>query len=222
MDEPYSHIIFAIDLGPQSLYIAHHAVNLSKICQAKLYALHIIEPPITYLTHFSEQESALQKSKNIANQSLNALCEQVGISIENRILTVGNPQEEILEISRKQQCDLIIVGSHGIGGYTHALGSTTHHLLEQSDCDVLIIQVKHLQKEIEEQASKDKYLWQLKSSLSLPSSQSKRQYGSEKGFGEVVRRGPHPSLHPSAIPYKGGTRTRTSEDEEQPKEPDDR
>lgn len=214
METLYTKILFATDLGPQSLYIGEHAKKLSSICQAKLYIMHVIEPPLIYTAYFSEHEKEIERIKQNAKKSLNALSQELGIQPEDQILATGSPQEEILEIRDKKQCDLIVVGSHGIGGYTHSLGSTANHLLSESKSDVLIVQVKHLQKNIEiVPASSGLYLWQTLGSPHHPKQAMRGQYsGSEKGFGEEIKRGPRLSKRPPGSPYHGGTRTDTSND----------
>lgn len=224
----YSRLLFSTDLGPQSLYIGQRAFRLSQICEAELHILHVIEPPVTYTTNFSEREKILKKAQDVAKASLSALSVQLGLKESQQIISVGSPQNEILDIAFKGQMDLIIVGSHGIGGYTHALGSTAHYILSEAYCDVLIIQVSHLQEGIaNEPPLKGEYLWQNRA-ISSTSATAKPgspigtlKYGSEKGFGEEVRRGPRPTIRPSNSPYKGGTRSRTSEDEEQEDKKDD-
>lgn len=209
----YSNILFATDCGPQSLYIGQHAIKLGKICQATVQILHVVEPPMTYTANFSLHEKQIDETKTHASKSLHALCTQLELGIERSLIVIGSPQATILEISIKHKCDLIVIGSHGVGGYTHALGSTAHSLLENAHCDVLIVQVSHLEHAVKS-AIPGEFLWQ-RQELPSPHLNSPR-YGSEKGFGEVVKRGPRLTNRPYNSPYKGGTRTRTSEDESDP------
>ncbi|MBS0290372.1 MAG: universal stress protein [Proteobacteria bacterium] len=215
MGTVYQRIILATDLGPQSLYIGHQAKKLTHACQANLMVLHVIEPPMTYTVHFADREIALNKAQEMAMKSLNALCEQLDVPFNQQTLRIGSPQDAILDVSQKHQCDLIVVGSHGIGGYTHSLGSTAHHLLNHAHCDVLTIQVSHLQKHIEA-APAGRYLWQISkpsvNSLLKNIPQAPKFGGSKHGFGEEIRRGPRPSMRPRAAPYHGGTR-KTKEEE---------
>lgn len=216
MDKIYQSILFATDLGPQSLYIGEHAKKISALCQAQMYVLHVIEPPMTYTVHFSERDEILKKSKENATHSLAALCQKLKSDNIIQIIEVGTPQDEILTVSAHHQCDLIIVGSHGIGGYTHALGSTAHHLLSESPCDVLTVQVTHLQNAISPTAPSSKYLWQAidESKIKELNKTSAKYVSSEHGFGAQVQRGPRPSMRPPGSPFKGGTRKKNNEDED--------
>jgi nucleotide-binding universal stress UspA family protein len=222
VDNIYNRIIFATDLGPQSYYIGLQATKLSKICQAQILALHVVEPPITYTANFSERDKFIKNVKTSAEKSLQALCVQLGLSADCQMIRIGTPQEEILNESIKDHCDLIVVGSHGIGGYTHSLGSTAHHLLSEAHCDVLIIQVSHLQKAIETAQPSGLYLWQnpLINPPGTPYVERGPKYsGSSHGFGESIKRGPRPTTRPPKSP-KGGTRTRSSEEDDTDNEMD--
>ncbi|MFI4937633.1 MAG: universal stress protein [Candidatus Berkiellales bacterium] len=208
----YQKILFATDLGPQSYYIGERAVRLSQITSAKVQVLHVIEFPITYTANFAERENIMKKAEDVATKSLIALCTQLGIDPSLKIITQGEPQTEILEIAKEQKFDLIVVGSHGVGGYTHALGSTANTLLSTAHCDVLIIQVTHLQDEIAKiPAQSTGFLWQpLSASFFAKIRSATPEYGSKKGFGSQVKTGPRLSMRPKGVPYHGGTR----EDEE--------
>lgn len=220
MDKIYNQILFSTDLGPQSLYIGQRALSLSKTCHATLNLLHVIEPPITYTTNFSDREKKLITANEDAQKSLSALSQQLHVEKAQQNILLGTPQLEILEFAYSHHIDLIIVGSHGIGGYTHSLGSTAHYLLSEAFCDVLIIQVSHLKDVIiDEPPRTGKYLWQdnpLTPPKTKPSGgeNTPKFGGSNKGFGEEIRRGPRLTNRPGSSPYKGGTRTRTSEEDQ--------
>ncbi len=218
MNNLYQNIIFATDLGPQSLYIGQHAAKMATLCKAKLFALHVVEPPMTYTVEFHEREKLLKQSTQAANQSLAALCQQLKVTNIQQLVKVGTPQDEILSLSEEHQCDLIIVGSHGVGGYTHALGSTAHHLLGEARCDVLTVQVTHLKNAIAPSPS-EHYLWQAIDDKKLDelNKTTSKYMGSEHGFGSEVRRGPRPTLRPGSTPFKGGTR-KPRDDEDNNKE----
>ncbi|MBS0288112.1 MAG: universal stress protein [Proteobacteria bacterium] len=209
MDKIYGRIIFATDLGPQSLYIGQHAAKISRLCQAQLIAMHVIEPPLTYTVEFNKRDAQLKDQLKRASLSLAALCEQLKIKDIEQVVKVGSPQNEILTQSLHLQCDLIVVGSHGVGGYTHALGSTAHHLLSEAHCDVLTVQVTHLEQAIQPNPSAELYLWQAldtKKIQKTPQARGPKYTSSEHGFGGYVQRGPRLTMRPPGTPIRGGTR----------------
>lgn len=220
MDKIYRSIIFATDLGPQSLYIGQHAVKINALCNAQLFALHVVEPPMTHAKDFHERDALLSKSVESATKSLAALCQQLNVANMTQIVKVGSPQDEILTTSAHHQCDLIIVGSHGIGGYTHALGSTTHYLLNESHCDVLTVQVTHLKDAVPAKAPPNQYLWQVFDDKKIKELNkiTSKYMSSEHGFGAQVKYGPKPSMRPPGAPFKGGTRKNEDDDNDSNKD----
>lgn len=214
----YKKILFATDLGPQSLYVGHRALQLAALHGAECIVLHVIEPPMTYTAEFSEREKLIEQTKAAAQKSLASFCVALNQPSLSQLVSLGTPNTEIIEIAYKQQCDLIILGSHGVGGYTHLLGSTAHTIISEAYCDALVVQVSHLQKSLEKIIPQQgQYLWQLPTVGDKPDFNiltGPKISGSEKGFGEVVKRGPRFTNRPSRFPYKGGTRERDPEDDD--------
>lgn len=203
----YSKILLAIDLGPQSLYIARRALAMAKLNQAECIFLHVIEPSITYVAKFNENEKKIEKHKVVAQKNLHAFCATLGECSLSQNVIVGAPQSDIMDFAYHQQCDLIIVGSHGVGGYTHFLGSTAQTIISEAYCDTLIIQVEHLKTVLEKSEPQEgKYLWEVPQMMPPHS-------GSQWGFGEVIKRGPRFTNRPGKFPYKGGTRESEDENE---------
>lgn len=208
----YKHILLCVDLGPQSLYIGHRALSLAMKFQANVTCLHTIEPPMAYTLDFAKRDHIIAKNKQIAETSLQnyltTLSKTHKINETNcqSLILVGAPQTEILTTAHDLHCDLIIVGSHGIGGYTHLLGSTAHHVISHADADVMIVQVSALEAFIKAQPSQH-YLWE-NQPASVPKSSLTQggppHGGSKIGFGENIHRGPRLVNRPSTFPYKGG------------------
>ena len=61
---------------------------------------------------------------------------------DNCHLGFGQPRQEIHQLASEQQCDLIVVGSHGRHGLALLLGSTANDLLHGAPCDVLAVRLK--------------------------------------------------------------------------------
>ncbi len=202
----YSRMIFATDLGPQSLYIAEQALALSKLCQGELLLLHVVEPPLADTSDFSQREKMIQQKQSSAKQSLSDMCLELGLNESQQFLSLGEGQVEILRVAKEKQCDLIVVGSHGVGGYTHALGSTAQYIITHAHCNVLVVQVSHLKDIIEKTMPKaTAHPWQIPE-ISSGKLFEGPTFGSKKGFGGEVKRGPRLSPRPGGTPYRGGTR----------------
>lgn len=214
----YQNILVAIDLGQQSLYIAQQAVQLANVFSAHLKLMHIIEPPMSYTIDYSSHEKWIQKKQSESEKSLNALSKRLNYEKMELLTAIGSPQDEILRVAHSDRVDLILVGSHGMGGYSHLLGSTAHQVLSFSPCDVLIVQVSHLQDQLKMEPSQT-YLWE--SPLPQEATQAKTPRfegpphgGSVHGFGENISRGPRLVHRPNHYPYKGGHKPSADEKSE--------
>lgn len=56
------------------------------------------------------------------------------------VVVRGLPAQEIIRVAREQNADLIVMGSHGHGAmYELVVGSTTHAVLKNTPCPILIV-----------------------------------------------------------------------------------
>ncbi len=64
------------------------------------------------------------------------------ITVETTVLT-GSPHFEITEAAKMLKIDLIIIGTHGYVGLTHALmGSTADKVVRHAPCPVFVVRKK--------------------------------------------------------------------------------
>jgi len=64
---------------------------------------------------------------------------QAGLVADSRVCS-GPPAEEIVRLASESQCELIVVGSHGLGGARRfLLGSVSDRVFEYAPCSVLIV-----------------------------------------------------------------------------------
>jgi len=53
---------------------------------------------------------------------------------------VGVPAEEIVRLAAEEAIDLIVMGTHGWGGFRNmVLGSVAHNVLRTASCPVLVV-----------------------------------------------------------------------------------
>jgi nucleotide-binding universal stress UspA family protein len=58
---------------------------------------------------------------------------------EKSELVVGSPWQSICETARRDQADLVVVGSHGYSGLDHVLGTTAAKVVNHATCSVLVV-----------------------------------------------------------------------------------
>lgn len=67
------------------------------------------------------------------------LCQQAGVEVLSRS-ELGDPKHLICEVAKQENCDLIVVGSHGYGLFDRVLmGSVSDHVVHHAPCAVLVV-----------------------------------------------------------------------------------
>lgn len=206
MNTIYHNILVGIDLGPQSKIMIEKTYHFAEKFQAKCHVLHVIEHPISLTQSFAQQEQIRQKHRLDAEEKFEKLHQLIRGIPFTHLTKFGDPQIELLQAAKELRADLICVGNQGIGGTTHLLGSTAHHVLNNAIQDVLIFQVKDILSKHPVPQKADKVAPHGKKHTADTHWDTGPTYGSEKGFGQEVSKGPKLTNRPSTSPYRGGTR----------------
>lgn len=138
----YSHLLIAIDLTEDCRLVLEKAQRLRDALACKATLVHVVEPlTMAFGGDVPMDLSLLQEQQTEqAQNKLNILAEQHELLKANNChLRFGQPRQEIHELAKEQNCDLIIVGSHGRHGLALLLGSTTKDLLSGAPCDILAV-----------------------------------------------------------------------------------
>lgn len=141
----YQHILIAVDLSEECSPVMQRAEEMARNSQAKLSIVHIIEPMAMAFGGDVPMDLTLiqQQQFEQAQASLAKLAEQYpAISEEQRHLIFGQPRQEIHRLATENNCDLIVVGSHGRHGLALLLGSTANDVLHGAPCDVLAVRLQ--------------------------------------------------------------------------------
>lgn len=141
----YQHVLIAVDLSEECHPVLQRAIELASRDGARVSLIHVIEPmamafggdvPMDLsILQQQQQQQAQQRLDNFARQ-------YPQLTPDNCHLSFGQPRQEIHELASEQQCDLIVVGSHGRHGLALLLGSTANDLLHGAPCDVLAVRLK--------------------------------------------------------------------------------
>ncbi|HHX34355.1 MAG TPA: universal stress protein [Gammaproteobacteria bacterium] len=141
----YSHLLIAIDLTEDCHRVLERAHKLRQALACKATLVHVVEPLTMAFGGDVPMDLSLlqQQQTEQAQNKLNILAEQHALLKDNNChLRYGQPRQEIHLLAQEQDCDLIVVGSHGRHGLALLLGSTTNDLLSGAPCDVLAIDLK--------------------------------------------------------------------------------
>ncbi|NNA66283.1 universal stress protein [Pseudomonas gessardii] len=139
----YEHILVAVDLTEECDPVIKRAMAVAGD-SAKLSLVHIVEPmAMAFGGDVPMDLSQLQQQQfDQAKERLGRLTDKYpALKAEQNHLKYGQPRQEIHELAKEQQCDLIVVGSHGRHGLALLLGSTANDVLHGAPCDVLAVKL---------------------------------------------------------------------------------
>ena len=146
-------ILFATDLSKNSAYAFYYAVHMAKRDEAKIVILHAVEPLPHMLVSFEDfekkvakdrWEETVEKFKERIQDISVKVDARTGISsvdlISNIIIRLGHPVEEILKMADEEDCDVIVLGTHGKGFLEQTfLGSVSRSVLLRTRKPVFVV-----------------------------------------------------------------------------------
>lgn len=139
----YKHLLLATDLSKDTDKLADHAKAFAKSCNAKVSIVHVVEhTPVVYGGgEFSipldiNLEEALREH---AAQALAHLGKRLEITEKDQYIETGSVKVAVVNLAKKIDADLIVVGAHGRHGIEKILGATANAILHAAKCDVLTV-----------------------------------------------------------------------------------
>lgn len=142
-----SRIVCPTDFSPTSSTAVDYAATMADSFHAELVLLHVI-PEMSYplrsfgMSHSLEhiQEELHEKAK----ETLQERAEKAKAALPNLsvrcILRDGEAHEATMECAKEESADMIVMGTHGHTGLTHALlGSTAEKVVRLARCPVLTV-----------------------------------------------------------------------------------
>jgi len=136
----YTHILHATDLSENHFDMCKQAVEIAKCFRARLYLLHVIEPPASLQLAqglgFAEFDHPI---KDDAEAVMRTLGDALKIPTTQQFVEIGSIKTNVLKKVQELGCNLIIIGSHSPSGLPAFLGSTAHAVVHHAKCDVLTL-----------------------------------------------------------------------------------
>jgi nucleotide-binding universal stress UspA family protein len=137
-------ILVATDFSQPSLAALEYATALAGDCRAVLYIVHVGRLPAFRAAPFTAQAGPATPAEDDGWQQARDQLTKIapsgaGFCYEHHYLE-GDPAEEIVDFARRNDIDLIVMGTHGRTGLDHiALGSVAEAVIRRADCPVLTI-----------------------------------------------------------------------------------
>lgn len=140
----YSKILVPIDGSENSERALKHALFLSSKLKSKLTILYVLEvPPFVYVQSQKLVDSVMasleKQAKDILDMAENQ-AKEFDVEYETLLLKGDNPPSVIIDYNKKNDFDIIVIGSRGHGKFkTTLLGSVSNNVLHHSKNPVFIV-----------------------------------------------------------------------------------
>jgi nucleotide-binding universal stress UspA family protein len=135
-------IVVGLDDSEQSLVAARKALRLGSMLAAEVHAVFVAHVPAAMLAVLAGVPTAatefIEAQRASVWERVGPLLDSASIPVE-RIDLQGYPADALVEYATEVEAGLIVVGSRGRGDLASlVLGSTSHRVVNQAPCDVLI------------------------------------------------------------------------------------
>ncbi|HEY8910823.1 MAG TPA: universal stress protein [Desulfosporosinus sp.] len=140
----FKRILVPTDASEYSRRALTTALEMARTFGAEVILLHVSYTPQAYWGYTISYGITVTQEQLVQNGELALEATLTGIDIEPVVLSKkvesGHPVTIILEQIKKENIDLIVMGSHGYGPISGSvLGSVSQRVLQRASCPVLII-----------------------------------------------------------------------------------
>jgi nucleotide-binding universal stress UspA family protein len=147
MTESLNRILVPVDFSAHSDKAVRYAMTLATKFGARLSLLHVIEDP--FVTGAWRAEAFVPNIPELLNELVRAAEGQIaeskkrlaaqGCVVETAVVT-GQPSHAIVAHATEGGFDLIVMGTHGRTGLSHAfMGSIAERVVQKAPCAVLTV-----------------------------------------------------------------------------------
>ena len=143
----------AVDLG----------IEIAGLSGAKVYAVYVIDTTPYYSIPLDQvwSKEVYEQFEQIGREAdsyVEKAAKTAGIEVESIVLK-GDPAEMILNFAEEQNVDMIVVGSHGKGGFERlVIGSVSEKVVRHAKVPVLVFREQTKHKLIRINGKSDLYL----------------------------------------------------------------
>jgi nucleotide-binding universal stress UspA family protein len=141
-------IVCPVDFSPCASHALDYAQDLARLFDAEVCLVHAYEDPAAYVTPVpmsgyvgpgAELLLELRKQLEVRLKDAAEKVTKNGIRTRAELLE-GTPYRVVIDWAKEYNADLIVIGTHGHTGFTHALlGSVTERVVRMAECPVLTI-----------------------------------------------------------------------------------
>ncbi len=144
MIDGFKRLMLPMDFSEHSDRAAEYAEWVARVSKAAVHLVHVIVNPADAVYEPQEephgamvahaQKQALARLQASARAYLPPSC------VPQFHVAVGDPYEQLIEVARKIQPDLIVMSTHGRGGVAHLMiGSVAEKIVRHAPCPVFVV-----------------------------------------------------------------------------------
>ncbi len=149
---PYKKILCPTDFSEASYKALEEAKNIAKTFSADLLVLHVIGPipPAGIYSDVAPAEFDIVGYEESLREGVNkrltqVVDEKLDDTKSRPVVSYGDPGEQIVQFADDTDVDLIVIATHGMRGWQHALfGSVAQKVMRKTGRNMLLV---HAQKE---------------------------------------------------------------------------
>ena len=142
MVEQYKNILVAVDGSEQSYDALRDAIETAQANDSQLKILYVLNDKLAnipvHLDTMTLYKSVQEHSDYVVDQ-VQGYLKDTEVSFEIVRLT-GSPKREIINYSKENNIDLIVLGSTGLDAIDRfIIGSTTQYIVNHASCNVMVV-----------------------------------------------------------------------------------
>jgi nucleotide-binding universal stress UspA family protein len=147
MAEAITKILVPVDFSPHAERAFGYATTLAQRFNARLGLVHVVEDPYVtgawtsevYVPNVGELLKGLIANAEGQLATLKQSAAALGLGAETAVIT-GRPADAIVRHAKEGGFDLIVMGTHGRIGLSHAvMGSVAERVVRTAPCPVLTV-----------------------------------------------------------------------------------
>ena len=132
------HVLLAADLDGSSVHAADEAIDLAAAQGAILLVLTVVPPAALPRPLRRESPGAERERRDRAAREIVARAAARGVTATS-VVWYGEPAEAIIEATRTEHADLVVLGSRKRTNLARMLRSVSSHVAGEAACPVVIV-----------------------------------------------------------------------------------
>jgi nucleotide-binding universal stress UspA family protein len=141
----YDRILVPTDGSTETRRAVEHAIDLANEHDATVHVLYVLNTAsyasVSVDASWEGVSDMLREEGEAAVEAVADLARAEGVAVETSLYS-GSPSREIVRYAEDEECDLIVMGTHGRGGIDRLLlGSVAERVVRSSSVPVLTVRV---------------------------------------------------------------------------------